>query len=113
VYLALDTNGGLRQGLFAQGTLATSVVKTLAVPAASVRTDKPAPYVQVIEGNKVVHKNVTITSRGESAGVEYVAAQGLTEGAVVLQGNVGAVREGVAITQVKPAAAAAPANKVN
>jgi RND family efflux transporter MFP subunit len=110
VYLALDATQGLRQGLFAQGTLATAIVKTLAVPKTSIRSDKPQPYVQVIENNKIAHKTVTLGSSGNFEGTEYVAVQGLAEGAVVLQGNVGAVREGIAAAA--PAAKALPA-KVN
>jgi RND family efflux transporter MFP subunit len=101
VYLALDVNAGLRQGLFAQGTLATSVVKTLAVPANAVRTDKPSPYVQLVVDKKIVHQSVTLGGRGEFEGAEYVAIQGLTEGATVLQGNVGAVREAIAVNFAK------------
>jgi RND family efflux transporter MFP subunit len=111
VYLALENAQGLRQGLFAQGTLATAVVKTLAVPKTSIRSDKPEPYVQVIENNKIAHKTVTLGSSGDFEGTEYVAVQGLVEGATVLQGNVGAVREGIAAAA--PAAKALPAQKVN
>ncbi len=96
VYLTLDSAQGLRQGMFAQGTLATAVVQTLAVPKAAIRTDKPAPYVQVVENKKIAHKTVTIGSSGEFEGTEYVAIQGLAENTAVLQGNVGAVREGIA-----------------
>ena len=96
IYLALENAQGLRQGMFAQGTLATAVVKTLAVPKAAIRTDKPAPYVQVVENKKIAHKTVTLGSTGEFEGVEYIAVQGLVENTTVLQGNVGAVREGIA-----------------
>jgi RND family efflux transporter MFP subunit len=112
VYLALDksaTSLGLRQGLFAQGLLATAKIDAIAVPVLSVRYDKPAPYVQVVENNKVAHKNVTLGARGIANGAEYVAVQGLPENAVVLQGNVGSVREGVAVTS----AAQVPAAKAN
>ena len=98
VYLTLENAQGLRQGMFAQGTLATVMLKTLAVPKASIRTDKPAPYVQVIENKKIAHKTVTLGSKGEFEGSEYVAVQGLSENSVVLQGNVGMVREGIAAT---------------
>ena len=101
VYLALESVQGLRQGLFAQGTLATGAAQTLAIPANSVRTDKPSPYVQVVEDKKVVHKTVTLGSRGEYAGAQYVAVQGVAENAILLQGNVGAVREGVAVVFAK------------
>jgi hypothetical protein len=82
--------------MFAQGTLATAVVKTLAVPKTAIRSDKPAPYVQVVENKKIAHKTVTLGSTGEFEGAEYVAVQGLAENTIVLQGNVGAVREGIA-----------------
>ena len=103
VYLALANPAGLRQGLFAEGTLATNKIDSIAIPIEAVRYDKPAPYVQVIEGQKVAHKNVTLGARGTSNGVEYVAVQGLIAGAVVLQGNVGAVREGVNTTMASQA----------
>ncbi len=101
VYLALESAAGLRQGLFAQGTLATSKVDALAVPMDAVRNDKPAPYVQIVENKKVVHKTVTLGARGTAGGIDYVAVQGIENGAVVLQGNVGAVREGVSVTTTK------------
>lgn len=97
VYLALENTTGLRQGLFAQGTLATSKVRALALPVSAIRYDKPAPYVQVIKNQKVAHKNITLGVKGVIEGVEYIAVQGLEENAVVLQGNVGAVREGIAV----------------
>lgn len=96
VYLALESAQGLRQGMFAQGTLATVVVQALAVPKAAIRNDKPLPYVQIVEHKKIAHKTVTPGSSGEFEGAEYVAVQGLAENTVVLQGNVGAVREGIA-----------------
>ncbi len=98
VYLALESNSGLRQGLFAQGVLATSKVNAIAVPTNAVRTDKPQPYVQVIQDKKVAHTTVTLGVRGEFEGAEYVVVQGVTENTSVLRGNVGAVREGVAIS---------------
>ena len=57
-YLAIADATGLRQGLFAQGTLGTGAASALAVPLSAVRTDKPAPYVQVVENNQVAHKAV-------------------------------------------------------
>ncbi len=101
IYLAIDKPTGLRQGLFAQGTLATTKLDALAVPALAIRYDKPAPYVQVVENNHVVHQNVTLGEKGTFNGAEYVAVQGLAENAVVLQGHVGAVREGATTTSAK------------
>ncbi len=103
VYLGMAGQEGLRQGLFAQGSLGTETVQALAVPLSSVRTDKPLPYVQVIEAGAVRHVTVELGPRAEIGGQARVAVQGLDEGAQVLAGAVGAVREGVKV-QFAPAA---------
>jgi RND family efflux transporter MFP subunit len=104
-YLALADTGGLRQGLFAQGTVAVGRTSALAVPLAAVRTDKPAPYVQVVEDGQVRHKAVQPGARGEAEHDVWVAVGGLQPGATVIRGHVGPLREG---TAVKFTAAAAP-----
>jgi RND family efflux transporter MFP subunit len=109
VYLAVTSTPGLRQGLFAQGTLATGRITALAVPLDAVRTDKPQPYVQHIVGGKVAHQSVTLGARGERQGVAMVAVQGLSDGAEVLLGRVGALREGTLVTRAKAAAEVKPA----
>jgi RND family efflux transporter MFP subunit len=106
VYLALDEAAGLRQGLFAQGRIATGSVSALAVPLAAVRTDKPAPYVQLVENGVVVHRPVQPGLRGEAGGDTLVAVSGIAPGSAVIRGHVGPLREG---TPVKSAGAAAPA----
>lgn len=93
-YLAMDPAPGLRQGLFAQGTLGTGTTRTLAVPLTAVRTDKPQPYVQVLSNGQVVHQTVTLGPRGESDGQSMVGIQGVAEGATVLSGSVGSIRAG-------------------
>ena len=104
VYLAIENGGGLRHGMFAQGTLATGVTPALAVPLSAVRTDKPAPYVQVVENSKVAHKAVQPGARGVADSELMVAVQGVAPGAVVIKGSVGALREGtpVKFTQAAP-----------
>jgi len=96
-YLALDSTEGLRQGLFAQGALALGKATTLAVPLSAVRTDKPQPYVQVVSKGQVSHQAVTLGARGDSGGQTLVAVQGVNEGATVLGGTVGTVREGTLV----------------
>ena len=114
-YLSIDStaNVPLRQGLFAQGTLGTARTTLLAVPLASVRTDRPAPYVQAIENAQVVYKTVELGARGTADGVDVVAVKGLIDSAVVLRGNVGSLREGtpVKFTQINAALAAASSAK--
>jgi RND family efflux transporter MFP subunit len=96
-YLAISDATGLRQGLFAQGTLATAQTSALAVPLSAVRTDKPAPYVQVVQDNQVAHKTVHMGARGESDKEIMVAVTGVAPGALVIRGNVGPLREGTAV----------------
>lgn len=102
VYLAVQPEPGLRQGLFAQGELAVGQQRALAVPLASVRTDKPAPYVQLIEGAgdaaRVLHRPVTLGERAVIEGETWVAIpSGLAAGERVLRGAAGALREGTRV----------------
>lgn len=107
VYLGLASTAGLRQGLFAQGTLGTAKRTALAVPVSAVRTDKPAPYVQVIDQQQVKHQTVTLGERGEAGGQAMVAVAGVAENATVLAGTVGTLREGTAVKFTTPAASPA------
>ncbi len=97
VYLSLDAPEGLRQGLFAQGSVTIGTSRTLALPVSAVRTDKPQPYVQWVQDGKVAHQTVELGERGEADGVAMVAVTGIAEGAAVLAGAVGALRAGTAI----------------
>jgi RND family efflux transporter MFP subunit len=96
VYLAVDNAVGLRQGLFAQGTLASGTTEALAVPLNAVRTDKPQPYVQVIQDGNVAHRPVVLGARGDLDGKTMVAVGGIAENAEVLSGTLGLIREGTA-----------------
>ncbi|MDP2452427.1 MAG: efflux RND transporter periplasmic adaptor subunit [Polaromonas sp.] len=116
VYLGIDNTAaplGLRQGLFAQGTLGTTRMQALAVPLSAVRTDKPAPYVQVVDNNQVMHKPVEMGQRGSSGADAgngtLVAVKGLAENAVVIAGAVGALREGTAVRFTQASAGTQPA----
>lgn len=110
VYLAVAPATALRQGLFAEGILGTGRLTALVVPLSALRTDKPAPYVQVIEHDQIVHKPVRPGARGDVAGEAMVAVTGLAENAVVVTGAVGTLREGTAVkfTALNPAVAALP-----
>ncbi|MEY4426250.1 MAG: hypothetical protein RL535_548 [Pseudomonadota bacterium] len=115
VYFSLANAANLRQGLFAQGSLGTAKVSALTVPLSAVRNDKPAPYVQVIEGNVIKHIAVELSQRGEVATTSttgsrsetVVAVKGLAENAQVLVGSLGALREGTVTKFTRAAAATA------
>ena len=97
VYLAIQANSGLRQGLFAQGALTTGQVTALALPLDAVRTDKPQPYVQTLVDSKVAHQTVAMGQSGEHQGLAMVEIKGLAEGTEVLVGSLGTLREGTLV----------------
>ncbi len=97
-YLQLDKIEGLRQGLFAQGTLRTGQTQGVAVPLSAVRTDKPQPYLQLVRDGKVVHQTVSLGARGRVQGEDWVAVAPLTAGEQVLRVGVGSLREATAVT---------------
>ncbi len=103
-YLGVSGREGLRHGAFAQGTLGRGTVDAVALPLGAVRTDKPQPYVQVVEQGAVRHVAVILGERVQVDGQTLVVVSGLAEGTQVLAASVGAMREGV---QVKAAPAAA------
>ncbi|MBN9408838.1 MAG: efflux RND transporter periplasmic adaptor subunit [Burkholderiales bacterium] len=96
-YLAIQDAAGLRQGLFAQGRIETGRLETLAIPLSAVRTDKPEPYVQLLEGGRVVHRPVKLDARGVDDGEPVVAVTGVPDGAELLAASVGPLREGSAV----------------
>ena len=97
LYLALEPSPGLRQGLFAQGSLLTGTTQSPSVPISAVRTDKPQPYVQWVNNNKLVHQPVSLGARGESDGQMMVAISGVPDNASLVSGSVGMLREGTTI----------------
>ncbi len=104
VYLSIANTSGLRQGLFAQGTLGTAKVQTLSVPLAAVRNDKPVPYVQVVTDGSVIHQSVEVGAQGDAQGTTMVAVKNISAGTQVTLGSAGFIREG---SKVKVSAASA------
>jgi membrane fusion protein, multidrug efflux system len=113
VYLSVASLPGLRQGLFAQGILDTVKETVPAVPLSAVRTDKPQPYVQLIQNGRIVHQSVEMGGRGEAAGMTMIALKNIAPGAMITPASAGNLRENtqVALPGSKPATAtgAAPA----
>ncbi|MGZ5239538.1 MAG: efflux RND transporter periplasmic adaptor subunit [Caldimonas sp.] len=108
VYLAVEPQPALRQGLFARGTIELGRQRALALPLSAVRTDQARPYVLLIQGGLAKATPVSLGARGEIGGepwVEIVA--GLAEGASVLGASTGLVRDGTPLRL--PALPAAPA----
>ena len=113
VYLSLANANGLRQGLFAQGTLGTTKVSALTVPLSAVRTDKPTPYVQVVDNKAIKHVPVELLQRGDVSKngrtETMVAVRGIAENTPVIAGSLGALREGT-VVKFTPSATASVGN---
>ncbi|MFM9915622.1 MAG: efflux RND transporter periplasmic adaptor subunit [Rhizobacter sp.] len=116
VYLAIDPQSGLRQGLFSTGNIDLRSSSVLAVPVSAVRVDQAQPYVLAVVGDHVEQRKVTLGQRGElpvdgsvEAAVEITG--GIADGAVLLRGSAGAVRDGsrVRLTGGGPSGIAATA----
>ena len=114
VYLALQPQSGLRQGLFARGSIELQRSDVLAVPVSAVRVDLARPYVLSVDGGKVVQRTVELGARGDSqfggnteAAVEIKS--GAADGMTLLRGTAGAVRDGTVVRIVSVGAPAAPA----
>jgi membrane fusion protein (multidrug efflux system) len=115
VYLRVPAQAGMRQGLFAQGSIETGQMNALAVPLSAVRNDKPQPYVQVLDKGQVAHVSLTPGALGVRDGEPMRAVEGLAPGTVVLRAQAGAIREGTAVrvgaaTGTSPAAGPAATN---
>jgi membrane fusion protein, multidrug efflux system len=104
-YLALDAqsphHAAVRQGLFARGSIELERKSALVVPASALRLDQARPYVLVVEAGKVAQRSVTTGLRGDVAlGASSEAAvevSGIVDGAIVLRGSVGALRDGTLV----------------
>lgn len=109
VYLSVASTPGLRQGLFAQGSLGTAKVQALSVPQSAVRSDKPVPYVQVLQGGAITHQTVEVGAQGEAQGTTMVAVKNLPANAQITLGSAGFIREGTKVKIVSPSVATTPA----
>jgi len=117
VYLALQSNPALRQGLFARGQIDLQHGRALAVPISAVRVDQAKPYVLMVVNGHVSQRTVTLGARGDASidgKTEHVVeiVEGLADNATILRGSTGNVRDGTPVKLVGPApvpAARAPA----
>ena len=72
-----------------------------------MRTDKPAPYVQVVENDKVAHKPVEPGARGDAEQRNDGGGQRPGARGAGARGNVGPLREGTAVRFTQTTAAGA------
>lgn len=109
VYLALQPQAGLRQGLFARGSIELQRKEALVAPVASVRVEQARPYVLAVQDGKTLQRSVVLGTRGEAQfegriepAVELSA--GATAGDTLLRGSAGVLRDGTAVRLVVPVA---------
>ena len=110
VYLSVEPQPALRQGLFARGAIELDRRRTLALPLSAVRTDQAKPYVMRVQDGQALATPVTLGVRGAIGGepwVEIVA--GLAEGTPVLGASTGLVRDGTPVRVAAAASTVAPA----
>jgi RND family efflux transporter MFP subunit len=110
VYMALQPQPGLRQGLFARGSIELQRKDALVAPVSAVRVDQARPYVLAIQDGKALLRTVELGARGEAqidgrveSAVELAA--GAAAGDTLLRASAGALREGTAVKVAAPAAA--------
>jgi membrane fusion protein, multidrug efflux system len=113
VYLAVKPQPGLRQGLFAKGSIDLQRRAALVVPANAVRIEQAVPYVLVVADGKAAQRRVELGARGEAERGEGLREpvveilSGVAEGTLLIAGSVGVVQEGTAVSVVSTAASAA------
>ncbi len=112
VYLTLQPQPGLRQGLFARGTIELARKSALVAPVSAVRIDQAQPYALVVQNGKLALRNVGLGLRGETkldGRIDNVVelTSGVQIGDTVLRGTAGAVRDGTLVKLPQPPTSAA------
>ncbi|MEN9843244.1 MAG: hypothetical protein RLZZ612_1073 [Pseudomonadota bacterium] len=116
-YLKLSPTTGLRHGLFAKGSIVIGEREGVALPASSIRNDKPQPYVQVIvqEGDvqQIKHLPLRVQARGTLREADgrwsepYVLTDALPEHTPLLRVTAGLMQEKTAVKWKAAASGAA------
>ena len=110
VYLAVQGQPQLRQGMFATGKIELARKSANSVPLSAVRIDGAKPHVLLLSGDQVRVRDVELGLRGEVNGQAWVEiARGLAPGERILAGSVGSIRDGTAARLPAAMLAAAPA----
>ena len=111
VYMALQPLPGLRQGLFARGSIELQKKDALVVPLSAVRVDQARPYVLRVEGGKALQRTVELGTRGQAqidgrveSAVELTS--GAAAGDTLLRASAGALRAGTSVKLAVPSVAA-------
>lgn len=87
----------LRDGLFAHGHIHTGAQQVLAVPQTAIRTERPQPYVLVLQGQRVQLRSVTLGPRALLNGQPWQAIEGVAAGTPILRGAAGLLADGTLV----------------
>lgn len=96
IYLSIPT-GKARVGEFATGELTVGSLEGTAVPLDAIRTDQPAPYVQVVRDQTIAHTTVQILATGRVGDNRYAIIEPLSVGSTVLSPTAGLIANGTAV----------------
>lgn len=107
VYLKLSPAPGLRHGLFAQGQVLVGERTGTAVPASSVRNDRPQPYVQLVQASAsasepahIAHVPVKVLGQGlDALSLDKQVVGAAPESALFILTD--SIAEGAFVTSVK------------
>ena len=115
VYLAVDPAPGLRQGLFARGSIELQRRNSLVLPLSAVRIDQARPYALAVADGLAQRRELTLGQRGDAAfgGATEAAVEvlgGVAAGDTVLRGNTGTLPAGTAVRLTGVPAAATGAS---
>jgi membrane fusion protein, multidrug efflux system len=111
-YLAVAPHPGLRDGLFARGSVELGQTSALAIPLSAVRSDQAQPYAIRVRDGIAERRVLTLGAKGRPAqgaadGGDWVDVRsGLDAGDLVLAASAGLVADGVRL-KLPPGAAAA------
>lgn len=100
-YLALAAHPGLRNGLFARGTVELDQRSALAMPLSAVRNDQALPYAIRVTDGRAERRTLTLGLRGIPADAgpareEWIEVRsGLMDGDRVLAASAGLVPDGM------------------
>jgi RND family efflux transporter MFP subunit len=114
-YLALAPHPGLRQGLFARGTVELGQTTALAIPLSAVRNDQAQPYAIRVHDGRAERRVLVLGATGrplraDAGGGPWVEVRsGLDTGDQVLAASAGLVADGVRLKLPASAAAASAA----
>ena len=113
-YLAVAPHPGLRNGLFARGSVEIGQTTVLAIPLSAVRSDQAQPYAIRVRDGKAERRVLVLGATGQptqapaGSGPWVEVKRGLEPGDQLLAGSAGLVADGVRLKL--PAATVAPAS---